>query len=210
MLIKKLTILVKSDATLTMIQDILESAELFPKLVVYNNLLIPVEHDIYNPKFEIVFESEILQTEKKVLGVFNTQTKLKLIKSVNPNQDEFINLIHKSCEFSKTVKLGIGIIVNSLTSIAAHSEIGNYVSINRNVSIGHHSKIGDYTTINPGVNIGGHTIIGNNTTIGMGSNIFNNVKVGKNTIIGGGSLVTKDVPDNVLAYGNPCRIIKNI
>jgi acetyltransferase-like isoleucine patch superfamily enzyme len=42
----------------------------------------------------------------------------------------------------------------------------------------------------------------------MGTNILHQVKIGKNTIIGAGSLVTKDIPDNVVAYGSPCKIIK--
>jgi maltose O-acetyltransferase len=42
----------------------------------------------------------------------------------------------------------------------------------------------------------------------MGTNILHQVKIGKNTIIGAGSVVTKDIPDNVVAYGSPCKIIK--
>ena len=42
----------------------------------------------------------------------------------------------------------------------------------------------------------------------MGSNIIDNVKIGKNVIIGAGSLVTKDIPDDVVAYGNPCKIVR--
>jgi maltose O-acetyltransferase len=51
-------------------------------------------------------------------------------------------------------------------------------------------------------------VIGDGATIGMGSNILNQVKIGKNTVIGAGSVVTKDIPDNVVAYGNPCKIIR--
>jgi acetyltransferase-like isoleucine patch superfamily enzyme len=43
----------------------------------------------------------------------------------------------------------------------------------------------------------------------MGTNILNQVKIGKNTIIGAGSVVTKDIPDNVVAYGSPCKIIRD-
>jgi acetyltransferase-like isoleucine patch superfamily enzyme len=43
----------------------------------------------------------------------------------------------------------------------------------------------------------------------MGTNILNQVKIGKNTIIGSGSVVTKDIPDNVVAYGSPCKVIRD-
>jgi acetyltransferase-like isoleucine patch superfamily enzyme len=43
----------------------------------------------------------------------------------------------------------------------------------------------------------------------MGVNIIDGIKVGKNTIIGAGSVVTRDIPDNVVAYGSPCKIIRD-
>ena len=63
-------------------------------------------------------------------------------------------------------------------------------------------------TINPGVNIAGNVTIGEGCQIGIGANIIDGVKIGDNTIIGAGSLVTKNIPDNVVAYGNPCKIIR--
>lgn len=53
-------------------------------------------------------------------------------------------------------------------------------------------------------------VIGNNVWIGGGSIICPGVKIGDNAIIGAGSVVTKNIPDNVIAVGNPCRVIKKI
>jgi len=52
--------------------------------------------------------------------------------------------------------------------------------------------------------------IGKNVWIGGGSIILPGVTIGDNVTIGAGSVVTKSIPDNVLAYGNPCRIIRPI
>ncbi len=52
--------------------------------------------------------------------------------------------------------------------------------------------------------------IGDNVWIGGGSIIMPGVTIGNNVTIGAGSVVTKSLPDNVLAYGNPCRVIKSI
>lgn len=52
-------------------------------------------------------------------------------------------------------------------------------------------------------------IIGDNVWIGGGVIILPGVTIGNNVVIGAGSIVTKDIPDNKVAYGNPCRIIKN-
>jgi len=53
-------------------------------------------------------------------------------------------------------------------------------------------------------------MIGNNVWIGGGSIILPGVTIGDNVTIGAGSVVTKSIRSNVLAYGNPCRIIKEL
>ena len=50
--------------------------------------------------------------------------------------------------------------------------------------------------------------IGKNCWIGAGAIILPGVQIGDNVVIGAGSVVTKDIPANVVAAGNPCRIIK--
>nr|WP_314497473.1 sugar O-acetyltransferase [uncultured Chryseobacterium sp.] len=52
--------------------------------------------------------------------------------------------------------------------------------------------------------------IGNNVWIGAGCSILPGVTIGDNTVIGAGSVVTKDIPANVLAVGNPCKVIREI
>ena len=52
--------------------------------------------------------------------------------------------------------------------------------------------------------------IGNNVWIGGNVSVLPGIKIGDNCIIGAGSIVTKDIPENSLAVGNPCKVIKNI
>lgn len=52
--------------------------------------------------------------------------------------------------------------------------------------------------------------IGDNVWVGGNSVIFPGITIGNNVTIGAGSVVTKNIPDNVLAFGNPCRVIKEI
>lgn len=52
--------------------------------------------------------------------------------------------------------------------------------------------------------------VGNNVWIGAGAVVIAGVKIGNNSIIGAGSVVTKNIPSNVLAAGNPCRIIREV
>ena len=61
-----------------------------------------------------------------------------------------------------------------------------------------------------GKELGFPITIGDNVWIGGGSIICPGVSIGNNVTIGAGSIVTRDIPDNVVAAGNPCRILKRI
>ena len=53
-------------------------------------------------------------------------------------------------------------------------------------------------------------LIKENVFIGMHCMVMKGVTIGENSIIGAGSIVTKDIPANVIAAGNPCRVIRNL
>ena len=206
-----LLILGKGDNIITMILDNLYSNITTPNITIYNNLSLPIlnpfDHNWF--KMKVVEDVNIDEYDVFTLGVYQPQHKIKIIQSLSPDMTKFINVIHSGLDISKTSFIGIGALINSKVSIAAHTTIGDFVSINRHVSIGHHTVISDFCSINPGTNIAGNVTIGEGTTIGIGTNILHQVKIGKNTIIGAGSVVTKDIPDNVIAYGSPCKIIRD-
>lgn len=129
-------------------------------------------------------------------------------KTIKIEDKQFINLIHPTSYVSRSVKLNHGLQLEPQSTIAACTSIGFGVNIKRNCNIGHHCKIGNFVTINPGVTISSFVTIKNNTMIGSGVSIKDGVTIGKNTVIGVGSVVVKDIPDNCIAYGNPCVIKK--
>jgi maltose O-acetyltransferase len=88
-------------------------------------------------------------------------------------------------------------------------------------------KIGDFTLFGPGVQIltpmhplnaelrrrqefGKPISIGSDVWVGGGALILPGVRIGSRTVIGAGSIVTRDVPDDVFAAGNPCRVVRDI
>ena len=117
-----------------------------------------------------------------------------------------------------------------MTDYGCYCSIGHDTFINHNaylmdgggITIGHHCFIGPncgmYTAIHPilaeernqGLEKALPIVIGDNCWIGADVTILPGVTVGSNTIIGAKSVVTKDIPDHVLALGNPCRVIRPI
>ncbi len=209
--IERLTILGLSAPTLTMITDALESCRVYPKIRIVNNLSLSNLKPFENPSFqyEMVTDPEgVSQSSPCFLGVNKASSKELVYKFFEKYHPRAINIVHQTSSVSTTTSLGYGVLINSQVSIASFAQIGNFVSINRNASIGHHTVIGDFVTINPGANIAGFVKIGRKSLIGMGVNIIDGVSIGENTIVGAGSLVTKDIPAGVIAYGNPCVIIR--
>lgn len=210
---KQIKILGFSEATLTMVFDIMESNGFYPKVQIINNINYKPIKEFINDKFEISISEKNYFSDNDfyILGATQKLTKVKILENFSEVPTEnFIILKSKNVDISSTVNLGYGSIINGMVCIAGHATLSDFVFVNRNVSIGHHTKIGKYTTINPGANIAGNVVIGEFCQIGIGVNIFDGIKIGNNVTIGGGSVVTKDLPDNVIAYGNPCKIIKQI
>jgi len=92
----------------------------------------------------------------------------------------------------------------------------NKVVIGENVRFG--PKVSLFTAGHPidpdvratGLGYGYPIMIGNNVWIGGNAVINPGVSIGDNTVIGSGAVVTKDIPSNVVAAGNPCRVIREI
>lgn len=111
-----------------------------------------------------------------------------------------------------------------------HVHFGKWIYANFNFTAvdDSHIYIGDYTMIGPNVTIAsaGHPIdptlrqkglqynmpvhIGKNCWIGAGVIIVPGITIGDNVVIGAGSIVTKDLPSNVVAVGNPCKILREV
>jgi UDP-3-O-[3-hydroxymyristoyl] glucosamine N-acyltransferase len=164
--------------------------------------------EIYYSDVELDSKNSFLICSNKPLTkkfLFNFYDKLWKI-----NFEDFIPLVHPSSVISSSVIKSPGLQIEPLSVIAPYTKIGFGVNISRNCSIGHHNIINDYCSIYAGSNIAGFAEIGEGTTIGPGTTVFSNVKIGSNSIIGGGSVVSKDIPSNVLAYGNPCIVVKNL
>ena len=118
-------------------------------------------------------------------------------------------LVHPSVYISKTTILDAGVVVGANTIVSCDVHIGLNTFIQNTVSIGHDTIIGKHCVISAYDAIGGACVIGDNTFIGMSVPIKEKISIGSDTIVGMGSVVTRDIPANVIAMGNPARTMKH-
>lgn len=190
-----------------MIYDILYSLNETPKINLFDNQNRCNEL-MLDDNFFIQKIDSLINKENLVLCLSNPNGKFNMINEFKLNSKDFINCIHTSSSISRYINLKNGIRIEPMVCIANNTTIEDYVNISRSSSVGHDCYISKYSTLNPSVSMAGGVYVGERTQIGIGSTIINNIRIGNNVIIGAGSVVTKNIPDNVIAYGNPCKIIK--
>lgn len=157
-------------------------------------------------EYNMIPAEDINEREKKIKEILG-----KCGKNIRINQPFYV-------DYGCNISVGDNVVINMNCTFLDTSKIimGNNVLIAPDVKI--------YTAVHP---IAGKeriinnsdgsveiktkafpVIIGNDVWIGGGTIIIAGVTIGNNVVIGAGSVVTKSIPDNVIAYGNPCKVIR--
>lgn len=116
------------------------------------------------------------------------------------------------CDYGHNIEVGENFYANVNLVILDCNKvtIGDNVFIGPNVGLHTAGHPLDATQRNKGLEYALPITIGDNVWIGAGVNVVPGVTIGSNCVIGAGSVVTKDIPDGVVAAGNPCRVIKSV
>ncbi len=174
--------------------------------------------ELYLPGDNEIMEEQMLCLEK--LYDFNATRPLEIEKRTKLLKEMFAE-IGEGCYIEPPFHANWG---------GHHVHFGKNIYANFGLTLvdDTHIYVGDYTMFGPNVVVAtaGHPIlpelreqayqynasvhIGENCWIGAGVVIVPGVTIGDNVVVGAGSVVTKDLPDNVVAVGNPCRVLREI
>lgn len=173
---------------------------------------------IYNPNYDEELQNEIKNTQDLCFEYNNTQPsdinkKMEILQKLNIKMGKRCTIEQDFwCDYGYNIELGENFYSNHNLVIldAAKVSIGNDVFIGPNCSIYTSGHPLNAVERNEGLEYAKPISIGNNVWIGGNVVILPGVKVGNNVVIGAGSVVTKDIPDNCVAVGNPCKVIKDL
>lgn len=146
---------------------------------------------------------KVVESESIIISIGVNAVRKKIAERLNCH---FGVAIHPAAVVSPTAKIGEGTVVMAGAIINAGAVIGKHCIINTGATVDHDVVLGDFVHVAPGANISGATEVGECTWIGVGSCVIQCLTIGKNCMIGAGSVVVNNLPDDIVAYGNPCRV----
>lgn len=116
------------------------------------------------------------------------------------------------CDYGYNIEIGENFYANHNLTILDGNKVkfGDDVFIAPNCAFYTAGHPLDYETRNKGLEYAKPIEIGNNVWIGGNVVVLPGVKIGNNVVIGAGSVVTKEIQSNVVAVGNPCKVIKQL
>lgn len=145
-----------------------------------------------------------------ILGFGDCSARLRLSTTVRARDFDLATIIHPRSIIAPDVPIGAGTVIVAGAVINPGAKIGENVIINTCASVGHECIVEDGAHIAPGVRLGGGCMIGKATWVGIGATVRDHTNIGERTLIGAGAVVVKDIPDGVVAYGVPAKIVRKV
>jgi acetyltransferase EpsM len=145
-----------------------------------------------------------------IMAFGDCRARLELAQLAQAHHFELATIIHPAAVVARDVMMGSGTVIVAGAVINPGAVIGENVIINTLASVDHDCVIANGVHICPGVHLAGNVQVGEATWVGIGSVVIEHVKIGAYSLIGAGSVVAADIPSNVMAYGVPARVVKEM
>lgn len=146
------------------------------------------------------------------IAVGSPRTRNKIFIRMNSCEfkPRFATLISPKSSQGFNVNIGEGSIICNGVIITAEVNIGKQCIINLNSIIGHECQLGDFVTIAPLAAISGQVKLGDLVEIGTNAAIRQGLIIESGALLGMGGILTKNMPQNSMFYGNPAKFIKEL
>lgn len=143
----------------------------------------------------------------------DTKSQEEILKKLFSKIGENVTVIAPFyCDYGYNIEVGDNFFANHNTIILDCGKItfGDDVFIGPDCGFHTAGHPIDYKKRNEGIEFAYPITVGDNVWIGAGVQVLPGVNIGSNVVIGAGSIVNKDIPDNSIAVGNPCKVIKKL
>ena len=140
-------------------------------------------------------------------SVGDTKIRRRLFEMVKEIGLNVPAIVDPSAILGKNVSIGEGAFVGKRAVVNAGSVIGECAIINTGAIIEYDCTVGAFSHISPGVVLCGQVSVGHDSHLGANSCVRQLINIGDDSLVGMGSVVVRDLPSNVKAMGNPCKVV---
>ncbi|MCW2474360.1 MULTISPECIES: acetyltransferase [unclassified Symbiopectobacterium] len=143
-----------------------------------------------------------------VIAVGEPRIRVLLAEKVKSAELTLATLIHPDIRLTACTSIGNGVVLCKNAFLSCDVILGDNVFLQPTSSLGHDVVVGENSIISTFVTLGGNCQIGSGTFIGMSASVKEGTIIGDNTIISMGSIVMKNIENDVIALGNPARVMR--
>ena len=145
-----------------------------------------------------------------ILGFGNSDIRLKLAALVRSKGYELPTACHPQAIIAAGVPIGDGTVIRAGAVVDPGVVVGANAIVGPCACVGHDSQLSDGVRLSVGSIVAGKVSIGRASMLGAGAAVRDRIRIGEHVLVGTGAAVVRDIPDGVVAYGNPARVIRKI
>jgi sugar O-acyltransferase (sialic acid O-acetyltransferase NeuD family) len=120
-----------------------------------------------------------------------------------------ITVVHPGAQVACSACLGPGTAVMAGAVVNSNASVGSFCILNTRASVDHDSHLDDFASVGPGATLAGNVRVGAYSAICLQACVAERVRIGSHTVVGAGSVVLDDLPDGVIAFGTPARVVRS-
>jgi sugar O-acyltransferase (sialic acid O-acetyltransferase NeuD family) len=132
-------------------------------------------------------------------------SRRRIVERLGLDDDRYATIVHPTATVGASCRVGWGSVLLAHVDLTADVSVGRHVAVMPQVVLTHDVTIGDFATVASGVRAGGGCRVGEGAYVGSGACLREGVEIGARAMVGMAAVVTRDVPEERLWYGNPAR-----
>jgi acetyltransferase EpsM len=144
-----------------------------------------------------------------IVAVGDNRARRDIYLRLSAQGRRFATVVHPTATVPLDFEIGPGSYLGAKAVVGIATRVGANTIVNGAGCLGHHNHVGDHVHLGPAVHSTRDVRIGEGAMIGVGANVISGISIGAWSVVGAGSLVTGDVPDGVVAYGSPARVVRS-
>lgn len=145
-----------------------------------------------------------------VVGIGDNWRRAQLTQQIRQRFPHWqpVCTVHPSAWVSPFARLGPGTVILPGAIVNAGAEIGDGCILNTQCSVDHDCRLAEFVSLAPHACLGGNVCVGAYSAVCLGAKVLHGRRIGSATVVGAGAVVVEDLPDQVVAYGVPARVVR--